>query len=370
MQLDNQTLLLIIGLCFLLVILIVILVVTNSRNKMLQQSQQQIHDLQLDLTREMSDFQLNITNAIKGDINSYNEYTINRMTSIENNVSENLRLSMEKTNQAFSDVLVQMARLQQTQENLTELTKDVASLQNVLTDKKTRGIFGEVELYSILENSFGVNDERFRKQYKLTNGNMVDAVIIGPQPLGLIPVDSKFPLENYNRMFNQDYTRQQQDVARRNFKNDCVKHIKDIATKYVSAPETSDFAYMFIPAEAVFAELYGHYPDVIDYSYKCKVYIVSPTTLMAYITAIKAIYLGQYRNERVAEMQDEMQKLAAEFERFATRWNNIARDFEKTSGDIQSLDTTAKKIVNHFRKIDNVELGEMEEGSLNEESNG
>ncbi|MBR3351368.1 MAG: DNA recombination protein RmuC, partial [Erysipelotrichaceae bacterium] len=107
--------------------------------------------------------------------------------------------------------------------------------------------------------------------------------------------------------------------------------------------------------------IYGRYPDVIDYSYRCKVFIVSPTTLMAYITAIKAIYLGQSKNEKVVQMQQELQKLSNEFERFTARWANITKDFEKTSEDIQSIDTTAKKIVNQFRKIDNIELDGLTE---------
>ncbi len=361
MQIDNQTLLLIIGLLFLSVILIVALIVSNSRNKMLQAVSDQMHDLHLDMTREMNDFQMDITNVIKSDISNYNEYTAVRMASMENQVNESLRNSMEKTNQAFTDVMVKMATLQETQQSLNSLSEEITSLQNVLIDKKSRGIFGEVELYSILENSFGVNDERYLRQHKLSNGNIVDAAIVGPEPIGLIPIDSKFPLENYNRMYNQNLTKQQQESARKQFKSDCVKHIKDIATKYLNTEETSEFAYMFVPAEAVFAEIYGRYPDVIDYSYRCKVFIVSPTTLMAYITAIKAIYLGQSKNEKVVQMQQELQKLSNEFERFTARWANITKDFEKTSEDIQSIDTTAKKIVNQFRKIDNVELDGLTE---------
>ena len=361
MQIDNQTLLLIIGLLFLSVILIVALIVSNSRNKMLQAVSDQMHDLHLDMTREMNDFQMDITNVIKSDISNYNEYTAVRMASMEDQVNENLRNSMEKTNQAFTDVMVKMATLQETQQSLNSLSEEITSLQNVLIDKKSRGIFGEVELYSILENSFGVNDERYLRQHKLSNGNIVDAAIVGPEPIGLIPIDSKFPLENYNRMYNQNLTKQQQESARKQFKSDCVKHIKDIATKYLNTEETSEFAYMFVPAEAVFAEIYGRYPDVIDYSYRCKVFIVSPTTLMAYITAIKAIYLGQSKNEKVVQMQQELQKLSNEFERFTARWANITKDFEKTSEDIQSIDTTAKKIVNQFRKIDNVELDGLTE---------
>ncbi len=357
--LDNLNLLIIIVVLFLVTILIVVLLLHLNKNQMLQQTQKQMSDLHLGITKEISDFQLNMTNAIKGDINTYNEATINRMTNIEKQVNDNLRVNMEKTNKAFTDVMVQMTKIQEAQQNLTSLSTEINSLQNVLTDKKQRGTYGEIELYSILESSFGVNDQRFMKQYKLSNGNMVDAVVVAPEPLGLIPVDSKFPLENYNRMYNQELTKEQQEQARRQFKNDCIKHIKDISSKYVTAAETSDFAYMFIPAEAVFAEIYGHYEEVIEESYKNKVYIVSPTTLMAYITAIKAIYLGQSKNERVVEMQSELQKLAVEFDRFNSRWNNVTKDFEKVNADIQQIDTTAKKIINQFTKIDNVELEQV-----------
>ncbi len=356
MTLDNTTLLVIIGALSVVTLLIVVLLINSSRNQMLQQSQKQMSELHLDITREMGDFQLNIANAIKGDISSLNESAMSRINLMERQVNESLTASMEKTSQAFTSVMVQMARIQETQQNLNSLSQEITSLQNVLTDKKQRGMFGEVELYSILESSFGVNDHRFRKQYTLSNGSIADAVIVAPEPLGLIPVDSKFPLENYNRMYSTDLTREQQEQARRQFRNDCLKHIKDIASKYVSAAETSEFAYMFIPAEAVFAEIYGHFDDVVEFSYKNRVYIVSPTTLMAYITAIKAIYLGQSKNERVAEMQLELQKLAGEFERFNVRWNNVTRDFEKINTDIQSVDTTARKIMGQFRKIDNVEL--------------
>lgn len=368
MTLDNTTLLIIIGALSVVTLLIVVLLINSSRSQMLQQSQKQISDLHLDITREMGDFQLNITNAIRGDIDNFNETAMTRMSNIGQQVSENLRTSMEKTNQAFTDVMVQMARIQETQQNLNSLSHEITSLQNVLTDKKQRGTFGEVELYSILESSFGVNDQRFRKQYTLSNGSIADAVIVAPEPLGLIPVDSKFPLENYNRMYSDQLPAEMQQQARRQFRADCMKHIKDIATKYVTAPETSEFAYMFIPAEAVFAEIYGRFEDVVDFSYRNHVFLVSPTTLMAYITAIKAIYLGQSKNERVAEMQSELQKLAGEFERFNTRWNNVTKDFEKIGTDIQSVDTTARKIITQFKKIDNLELGTTEEISAPEDN--
>ena len=356
MNIDNQTLLLLVILVMVLVVVIVILVVINANHKMMEATQHQMADLHLNINKDMSDFQLNVTNAIKGDLNSLNENTMNRMSSMQYQVNENMRLSMETTNKALTNVLVEMGKLQSAQANLEELGKDITSLQNVLTDKKTRGTFGEVELYSILESSFGVNDQRFRKQYKLSNGSMVDAIIVAPEPLGLIPVDSKFPLENYNRIYDGELTPQQQQAARNAFKSDCKKHIDDIARKYVAAEETSDFAYMFVPAEAVFAEIYGHCEDVVEYSYQKKVYIVSPTTLMAYITAIKAIYLGQSKNEKVGEIQEELSKLSQEFERFAERWNAVSKDFNSIADDMHDVDVTAKKIMRKFEAIENVEL--------------
>lgn len=322
--------------------------VTKNNEEMDQLKQQMMHDLLL--------FQSNILNSIKGDFNQLNESTVNRLVNIESKVNESLLQGFERTNKAFSSVLQQMAKIDETQQNLKSLSANITSLQNVLTDKKTRGTYGEIELYSILESVFGNNEHRFSKQVKLSNDSIADCVLHAPQPLGDIVIDSKFPLENFNRMFDENLSKQDLIKIKADFKKDVAKHIKDIKTKYILPGETAEMAYMFIPAEAVFAEVYGHYDDLIQLSYESKVYLVSPTTLMAYITAIKAIYLGQERNERVVEIQQEFIRLSKEFERFSDRFNSVTKDFDKTYRDMQNVNITSDKIVKRFKQIEAVQL--------------
>ncbi len=337
----------------------------NKNNEEIDQlKQQMMQDLLL--------FQTNILNSIKGDFNQLNESTVNRLVNIETKVNESLLQGFERTNKAFTNVLEQMARIDETQQNLKSLSANITSLQNVLTDKKTRGTYGEIELYSILESVFGNNEHRFSRQVKLSNDSIADCVLHAPQPLGDIIIDSKFPLENFNRMFDENVSSQDLVKIKADFKKDVAKHIKDIKTKYIIPGETAEMAYMFIPAEAIFAEIYGHYDDLIQMSYELKVYLVSPTTLMAYITAIKAIYLGQERNDRVIEIQQEFVRLSREFERFSDRFASVTRDFDKTYRDMQNVNITSDKIIKRFKQIEAVQLDEATQNQrvIGEEENG
>lgn len=341
---------------------------TNSK----QDTSQEMDQLQSKMMQDLLLFQTNILNTLKGDFHQLNETTVNRLVNIESKVNESLLQGFERTNKAFSNILEQMARIDETQQNLKSLSSNITSLQNVLTDKKTRGTYGEIELYSILENVFGNNEARFSRQVKLSNGAIADCVLHAPQPLGEIVIDSKFPLENFNRLIDQETSLQDLPHIKNEFRKDVAKHIKDIKNKYLMPGETAEIAYMFIPAEAIFAEIYGHYDDLIQLSYESKVYLVSPTTLMAYITAIKAIYLGQERNERVEEIQAEFVKLSREFERFQERFNTVSKDFDKTYKDIQTVSITSDKIVKRFKQIESVQIENQKQNKrlLGESDNG
>ena len=349
---------------FCLILLLFIMQIRNERimrsitSEREAASNKEIYELKEKLTMELLTFQNQVTQSLKGDFTQLNETTVNRLMNIESKVNESMLKGMETTNKTFASVLEKLARIDETQQNLQSLSENISNLQSVLTDKKTRGTFGEVELYSILESVFGTNEKRFLKQYKLSSGNIADAVLLAPEPLGKIAIDSKFPLENYNKMYDDNIALADQQKARLEFKKDVAKHLKAIADKYVSDPETAEFAYMFVPAEAVFAEIYGRFDDLIQLSYQYKVYIVSPTTLMAYITAIKAIYLGQERNEKVVLIQQEFAHLAREFSRFESRFEAVNKDFDKTYRDLQSVSVTAGKINRRFKQIEAVEISE------------
>lgn len=355
-------------LCICLCAIIVIVIVlcrpksgNNSQMKALlleseKRQQESLYKLQQQVSDGLMYFQTNVSEALKQDLHALNETTTQRLFSIEKNVNQNLTNGYETTSKVFGKVLQQMGKLDESQENLKELSLSIHHLQSVLTDKKTRGIFGEIELYALLETAMGQDYKRYAKQYKLGNGSIADAVVFASAPLHMICIDSKFPLENFNRMMEQSATQEERKKASLVFAQDVKRHIKTIADKYIISHETAEFAYMFIPAEAIFSYLHSSAMDIIQYSYEQKVYIVSPTTLMAYITAIKAIYIGQQRNEHVIEIQRELKNLQVEFERFEKRYTAINSDFEKTYQDMKLLQITAHKLMLRFKEIQAVDL--------------
>ncbi|TDW14761.1 DNA recombination protein RmuC [Breznakia blatticola] len=343
----------------LLIILIALLLVVLF--VVLKQQKHEDHEELDRLQKQLLDFQLAISQSVRNDMNMLNENTAEKLNKMQQSLNQQVNVSFESTGKVFREVMNQIGKIDKTQEQLTLLSHDISSLHNILNDKKTRGIYGEVELYQILENAFGLDQTRYQKQYKLSNGHIVDAIIFGNDALGKIPVDSKFPLENFNRLMDPELVQAQKTTVYNMFKHDVKKHIDAIATKYLIKDETSEFAYMFIPAEAIFSYISSNMEEVITYSYQKHVYLVSPTTLMAYITAIKALYLGQQKNEKMQDIQMELNKLAVEFDRFTDRYQAVANDLQRTHKDMQQVLITANKIEKRFRQIEAVELEEVSE---------
>lgn len=305
-------------------------------------------------------FQGLMTDSLKSDFHKLNESTFNKLMNIEHKVNESLSKGFESTSKTFNDLMQQITRIDETQKNLNTLSNEITSLQNILLDKKSRGTYGEVELYTILNNSFGDNQKLYQRQYKLSNDKVADCVIFAPEPLGKIMIDSKFPFENYNKMYNQSLDEKARLQARGQFASDVKKHLKDIHDKYIIQGETAEIAFMFIPAEAIFAEIFGNFDELVQLSYQYHVYIVSPTTLMAYITAIKAIYIGQQRNKQVEVIQQVLNDLAVEFKRFDTRFSDLNKRFINMNQDFEKITTTSSKLIKRFDRIEKMEFTKEE----------
>lgn len=335
---------------------VVILLWFFIKQNVLNQRRKEIDIIRKEINEELQSFK----NSMQKDMNILNENTTQHLFRMQNNVSEQLHVGLNNTSKAFAVMMEKMGKIDEAQKMMNELSVDVSKLHHILNDKKTRGIYGEIELYTLLESSYGKTSNQYAKQYRLSNGMIVDAVIFGNDALGMIPIDSKFPLENYNRLCDETLSKSERMRCRNEFKNDVKKHIQTIASKYIIPEETSEFAYMFIPAEAIFSYINAELYDIVKYSYEMKVYLVSPTTMMAYITAIKALYLGQKKNDKMKEIQSELVKLSCEFERFAKRYENVFKEYEKTYQSMRELDITAHKIMNRFTKIEAVELDEIE----------
>ena len=247
------------------------------------------------------------------------------------------------------------------------LAKGFEETTKTFGSKKTRGIFGEVQLYQILASIFGEkNDRVYAKQYKLSNNTLVDAILFTPEPIGNIAIDSKFPLENYRRMYDSELTNEERVNARKEFGNNLKKHIDDISTKYIIRNETSDQAIMFLPAEAIFAEINAYYTDIIDYAYKRNVRIASPTTLVSVLTTIQMVLTNIEREKYADVIQEELAKLHEEFGRYEKRWKALEKDIDKITRDVKDITTTSNKISKRFIAISNVNMSEQIENRKNE----
>ena len=263
----------------LLVVLIIIGVISLFKNINEGKLTDKITRLEVNMMKEMGDFKNDLSRDINKDFVGLNEQLEKRLILINEKVNERLDQNFEKTNKTFTDVLTRLSKIDEAQKKIETLSTDIVSLQSILTDKKSRGIFGEVNLKHILTSVFGErNDNIFRLQYKLSTGVIADSVVFAPEPLGTIAIDSKFPLENYQMMVDKNLSRAERENYEKMFKSDVKKHIDAISSKYIIPGETADQAIMFLPAEAIFAEINAYHPDIIDYAYKRKVWITSPTT--------------------------------------------------------------------------------------------
>ena len=309
------------------------------------------------LTLNINRFKDEFKKSVNDDFEALNRKIEGRLDLMNAKVEERLAKGFEETTKTFGSVLERLGKIDEAQKKIEALSSNIVSLQDILTDKKSRGIFGEVQLYQILASVFGEkNDRTYQKQYKLSNNTMVDAMLFTPEPIGNIAIDSKFPLENYRKMYDSELTNEERINARKEFVGNLKKHIDDISEKYIIRNETSDQAIMFLPAEAIFAEINAYHTDVIDYAYRKNVRIASPTTLVSVLTTIQIILTNIEREKYASVIQEELGKLHEEFGRYEKRWKALEKDIEKVTKDVKEITTTSNKISKRFTEISNVNM--------------
>jgi DNA recombination protein RmuC len=277
-----------------------------------------------------------------------------RLGEISGKVEERLNHGFEKTTTVFADVLKRLALIDKAQENIAKLSSSVVSLQEVLSDKRSRGAFGEVQLNALISNMMPENS--YSLQHTFGNGARADCVLFLPEPTGTLCIDSKFPLESYQRMTDTTLGNADRKTAEQQFRQDIKKHIKDISSKYIIPGETSDGAVMFIPAEAVFAEIHGHYPDLVEEAQRARVWLASPTTMMAVLTTSRAVLKDAATRKQIHIIQEHLIALSKDFERFQQRMDKLAVHIGQANKDVGDVQVSAKKISSRFTKIEKVEL--------------
>ena len=338
-----------------LIIILVLVIVSLSKNINESNITERLGKLETNMVKEISEFEKDLSKDLKDDFESLNEKLEYRLRLINDHVNERLDQNFEKTNKTFSNVLERLSKIDEAQKKIDNLSSDIISLQSVLTDKKSRGIFGEVNLYHIISSVFGEkNDNVYKMQHTLPNGTIVDCALFAPSPLGLIGIDSKFPLEHYREMV--DKNNPDREISLKMFKQDMKKHIDAISDKYIIPGVTSDQAILFLPAEAIFAEVNAYHSDIIDYAYKKRVWIASPTTLVSTLTTIEVIIKNMERDKYAKVIHQELKLLDDEFKRYKDRWDKLYRSIETVGRDVKEIHTTTEKITKRFNSINQVEV--------------
>ena len=350
----------------LLVVVIILLIANLFKKNNHMDITDRISKLELSVVKEIGEFKVNFASDLRKDFDALDEKVERKLSEINNRVTERLDQNLEKTNKTFANVLERLSKIDEAQKKIDGLGADIISLQSILTDKKSRGIFGEVNLQFILENAFGgASTGIYDLQHKMSNGFVADALLYAPAPLGTIAIDSKFPLENYEKMTNKNLSKEERNMAEKQFKIDFKKHIDAIANKYIIPGETSNEAILFLPAEAIFAEVNAYHSDILNYAYSKKVWITSPTTLMSTLTVIEMILKNMERDKYAKIIHDELNKLSVEFARYRERWDKLARNINTVSKSVEELNTTSDKITKRFDSINKVEVDKLKSEDTN-----
>lgn len=281
-----------------------------------------------------------------------------QMTStaeINRTLNKSLNQSAEKTGESLTQLKERLAVIDSAQKNLTELSQQVVGLQDILSNKQTRGAFGETRLDDLVSDALPQGS--YDSQATLSNGKRVDCLIRMPNPPGSVAIDSKFPLESYRRLNTAESDDERVQSARA-FSADVTKHVRDIAEKYIIPGETADWALMFVPSEAVYAELHGSFPNVIEDAHRRRVAIVSPNTLMAALTTVRAVLKDARMQEHAQAIQAEVQKLLDDVGRLDDRVGKMQRHLGQTEEDMRQVRVSTDKITRRGERIESIQMGD------------
>ena len=330
----------------------------QSLQKIKSDFEQRFGDMQQSIEKRLGEMSKHSIESFTKSNNELHEVLQKRLSDISGQVEQRLDKGFEKTTETFTDVVKRLALIDEAQKRITELSSNVVSLQEVLTDKRSRGAFGEVQMAGLISNV--MPEGSYALQHSISNGKRVDCMMFLPDPTGHIAIDSKFPLDSFQKMMDDEASDIDRKNAEKQFHLDIKKHIKDIAVKYIIENETADGAIMFIPAEAVFAEIHAHQPQLVEEAQRARVWMVSPTTLMAVLTTARAVLKDSATRKQVHVIQEHLVSLAKDFDRFRQRMGNLSKHIQQANKDVEEVHISANKISNRFEKIEKVEIKDKE----------
>lgn len=319
--------------------------------------------LQNNLQNQLDNFGKQLTDTItlshnnaSQHLDKLNNTIFQQLKEIRYNIDNTLTNNLTKSNAVYNDISKRLTLIDAAQKRIGDLSSDIISLQDILSDKQARGVFGEVQLSTIVKNIIPAGHYKF--QHTLSNGKRADCVIELPEPTGKLVIDAKFPLEAFRNLQNPSQAANQL-ILQKQFKRDIKKHINDIAEKYIIPEQTTDCAIMFIPAESVFSEIHANYPELVEESYNKRVWLASPTTMMAILNTSNAVIKDIARQKEIKLIQQHLGVLSQDFERFQNRITALAKHIKQANDDVESVNISARKIVNRFDAIEKVEISPM-----------
>ena len=345
----------------LLLIVILLLILRKSKNS--EEPSQVSFSILNEQIRILAEGQQQLTGSLKtiGEVQTASQSELlnlinERLAEVQNTMGESLQGSATKTARSLGELQQRLETIDKAQENIEKLSGNVLSLQDILSNKQTRGAFGEIQLNDIVIKALPSDSYKF--QYTLSNGKRADCLIDLPNPPGAIVIDSKFPLEAYESLRSSSNSSELLE-ANRMMKTSVRQHIKSIAEKYIIEGETAEGAIMFLPSEAVYAELHANFSDVVREGFDAKVWIVSPTTCMATLNTMRAILKDARMREQAGAIRTELGLLFKDVERLSERVMNLDRHFVQASKDIEEIKISAKRAGNRARKLDNFDFEEV-----------
>jgi len=342
---------------------LILLLLKKDNNKEVKQLADTLFRAQAELAGRMSQLsesssqqQNKISEAINEQKISVLKILDDKLLAVTKSVGEGLQQSTAKTTETIQDLRERLTKIDAAQQKISHLSEQVVSLQEVLSNKQARGAFGEIQLNDLVKSILPPSAYEF--QCVLSNQKRADCVLKLPNPPGTIVIDSKFPLESYQALRNATTDRDKLE-AERFFRASVLKHIKDIAEKYIILGETAESALMFLPAESIYAELYTNFTDVVEVSYRSKVWIVSPTTLMATLNTVRAILKDATMREQAGVIQKEVGVLVEDISRLDDRIESLSKHFDMAAKDIGDIKISSNKISKRIDKIEDLQLGEF-----------
>ncbi len=311
---------------------------------------------------------MQITAALEGRLSQMSEQSAKataemnrtlaeRLDKVSQRMGDSLEKSSKNTTDSLGELKTRLAVIDEAQKNIAELGGQMVGLQDILDNKQARGAFGEIQLNDLVSQILPPSAYSFQAQ--MSNGKRADCLIKLPNPPGSIVVDAKFPLESYHLLRNTNDDAQKK-AASSKFRTDIAKHVKDISEKYIINGETAESALMFLPSEAVYAELHANFSDVVEKSYRAKVWIVSPTTLMATLNTVRAVLKDARMREQAGVIQKEVVTLLQDVDRLDDRVDKLRTHFQLAEKDIGNISTSTRKITSRAERIEGLQLEEVE----------